>query len=110
VPDDYPNLRLLLAGYLHLDWTWDYSRPEDAVADFIVSERRETIREAHQELDEVLRTITGDDLETWLDQAPCYYVPGSHGFTAAGWLRRVHEQLARALAGDPHYRPPSPDD
>lgn len=110
MPDDYPNLRLLLAGYLHLDWTWDYERPDDAVADFIMSEPRETVRRAHQELDEVLRTIGDDHLNTWLLHTGSWYLPAARGTTAARWLRSVHEQLGRALEGDPLYRPFPPSD
>jgi hypothetical protein len=95
----------LLAGYLHQDWTWDHQSPEDAVAHFAASASRETIRAAHAEVADVLRSMPDPDLEAWFVLTGCMYYPPADRLTIRGWLERVHTQLQHALVGDLSWRP-----
>jgi hypothetical protein len=56
-------LQLLLTGYVHLDWAWEYATPEDAVAHFIAAEPRETLRSAQAELAELLETTADHQID-----------------------------------------------
>ena len=91
----YHNLRHL-GAYLHQDWEYEYTSPNDAIEAFIKDDSSpEFINNFCAELQEIIPLVQEmADPERFLCEVLGWnYCPTADGLTVADWLRRVQELL-----------------
>jgi len=94
--DSYPRLRLLMAGYLHEDWHEESGSPEEAVRLFATREGPGVAREAAEEVDDALASLSGRGeaaASALLRDLGGAYDAEADGWTATEWLARVRALL-----------------
>lgn len=95
----YPALKLLLQGYLSLDWPDDHANAWAAIDDYVTNEPI-----ASQLPDEVGQLVERMPSEEGLHslvmgELGCGYLPEADGFTMTAWLLAVRERVLGALDG-----------
>ncbi|MFV0317961.1 MAG: contact-dependent growth inhibition system immunity protein [Microthrixaceae bacterium] len=86
---DFPALRLLLQGYLGLDWPEEYGDPWTAVEDFVKSEPASASR-ITIEVGRVLEGAAEDGLHhLMVSDLSSGYLPPADGWTWRSWLEEV---------------------
>ena len=81
----------LLGSYLHQDWPEEFDTDVAAVQAMLLSEPREVVVEACREIEDLLSSGLSDSElgKVLMDEAACYFDPGSKGQTYRHWLADV---------------------
>lgn len=93
--EKYQILKQLFGGYLHQDWSTEFSAAIDAIKAFKQREPKDIVRKACNELNEIIPLIiTMRDPERFLHEILwCEYDPRADGLTVAQWLQQVRDIL-----------------
>lgn len=89
----YPELALLLQGYLNIDWPDDYEDPMAAVDDYVANEPNSA--ELAAEIESLLTNEPSNDglTRVVMDRLGSGYPPEADGWTMAAWLRAVADRV-----------------
>ncbi len=96
---DLPALRLLVQGYLNLDWPDDYGDPWRAVDDFLQNEPSH-VGLLLDEIENLLRDASEEALRRLiLEDLGSGYLPETEGWAYRSWLTELARRTSKALSG-----------
>lgn len=96
--DKLEALGQLLGCYFHQDWPDEFDDEEAAFRAIVNAEKKEQLLEGVKEIDALLGAALPEcELGALLvEQAGCYFDPGSVGLTHEQWLKRVRQKFVQA--------------
>ena len=95
---DYPSIRLLVGGYLNLDWMEDCSSVWECVTRF--AEHEELAFALPKEVDAALEEFSSESSmkQFIVDQCGSGYVAEADGWTYRAWLAEVRTRVRDSLS------------
>lgn len=92
---DTTGLGILLRDFLHQDFIEDYGDVWSAVRAFRGEESAETIRQAHDELAQIVAAQLEEHVlqELLIKEYFCYYRPAGDGLTYKEWTKQLLTRL-----------------
>lgn len=97
---ELPGLRLLLSGYLHLDWPEDYGSDLWAAVDDFATSEPEAAEGLAAEIESVLTDYgSEDELRRLVFELGSGYLPEADGYEYRSWLQQVAQRVAGTLGG-----------